>query len=150
VAVAVVLVATSAGAPAQSLECAGASCVPGGGSPRTDCALEWLVTPAPDLDGRGMPRRRVECHEADPLCDSDPDITNHSCTFPVVLCVNNADSRLPDCLPDEVTALAVYKPYPDRLKDAADVANLAALEASAHEGLGITVLRGRTPAVSLG
>jgi len=143
--VAATLLISVASMQAQPPECAGAACVPGGGSGRSDCLLEWLVTPAPDLDRRGLPRRKIICHEADPECDSDPDISNHSCSVPVRLCINNADARLPDCTPTDVDAIAVYKPYPDRLRDAADVANLAAMEASLHQDLGITVLRGRTP-----
>jgi cysteine-rich repeat protein len=142
---AVLLFVATPNARAQPPQCVGAACVPGGGNDRSDCLLEWLVTPAPELDGNGLPRRKVVCHEADPLCDSDPDISNHSCSFPVRFCINNVDARLPACTPSDVATFAVYKPYPDRLRDFADVANLAALEAGIHQDLGITVLRGRTP-----
>jgi cysteine-rich repeat protein len=143
--VAALLAVTVASLHAQVPECSGPACVPGGGSDRSDCLLEWLVAAAPELDNGGLPRRRIVCHEADPQCDSDPDISNHSCSLPVRLCINAVDARLPRCTPSDVAALAVYKPYPDRLRDAADVANLAALEAGVHQDLGITVLRGQTP-----
>ncbi len=130
--------------PAQAQTCADTTCVSGGGSSRSDCMLEWIVQPLPDLDRRGRPLRKVICHEGDPFCDADFDIDNASCSLPVTLCANNLDPRLPDCVPGEVSTFAVFKPYPDRLRDAADVANLAALENAAHSGFGITVLRGRT------
>lgn len=105
--------------------------------------LEWLLAPSPPLDKRGLPGRKVICHEGDPLCDSDLDIGNNSCSLPVVLCLNNLDSRLA-CVPGEVANFAVFKPYPDRLRDDADVATLAGLEAGVHQDFGVTVMRGRT------
>lgn len=145
---AAVLALPAARLQAQSLECTGPTCVPGGGSKGSDCIFEWLVPLAPELDGKGLPKRKLVCHEGDPRCDSDPDISNHSCSFAVRFCINDVDPRLPACTPSDVAAFAVYKPYPDRLRDAADVANLAALETGIHQDLGITVLRGRTPFIS--
>jgi cysteine-rich repeat protein len=143
-AVVLALATSPAGVAAQAV-CGGAACVPGGGNQRTDCVFEWLVSPPPEVDGRGLPERKIRCHEGDPICDTDADIANHSCSFPVTLCINNDDPRLPLCDPFEVDSFAVFKPYPDRLKDAADVANLETLETRAHEDFGITILRGHSP-----
>jgi cysteine-rich repeat protein len=141
--VAAVVCATGA-ARAQSADCATTPCVPGGGSAASDCMLEWLIIPSPALDKKGLPGRKVVCYEGDPLCDSDFDIDNHSCSLPVVLCVNNLDDRLETCRPGEVANFAVLKPYPDRLRDDADVATLVGLEAGVHQDFGVTVLRGKT------
>lgn len=128
---------------ADSPTCEAASCISGGGSPRNDCMLEWMVQPVPPPDRRGLPMRKIICYEGDPLCDADLDIFNRTCSIPATVCLNNLDDRLPDCRPGEVARFTVMRPYPDRLRDAADVATLDALEQGVHQDFGITVMRGR-------
>jgi cysteine-rich repeat protein len=130
---------------AQPASCLETSCVAGGGSSRSDCVLEWVLDPPPPLDSHGLPQRTALCYEGDPLCDSDPDIQNASCSFPVVLCANNDDPRLPACLTGDITTFTVRKPNPNRLKDDADVANLDVLETRVHDDFGVTIVRNRQP-----
>lgn len=117
-------------------------CAPGAGSPSTDCHLEWIFTPptAPiNPKGKdGVPKNRVSCYEGDRRCDSDPDLGNHSCTLPVVPCINNADPRFGSCTPSAVTSFSFLKtPH-----DAADESNRAALEARfGADGFGVSVTR---------
>ncbi|MBI3786436.1 MAG: hypothetical protein HY270_23860, partial [Deltaproteobacteria bacterium] len=77
----------------------GNPCSPGGGPLRTDCNIEWEVVPVPPLSAKGIPRNRLTCQEGDPSCDFDGNLTNHSCTFRVALCLNNNDIRLTACAP---------------------------------------------------
>lgn len=42
-------------------------------------------------------RRRVECRNGDPACDLDGDGCDRTCTFGVVVCLNDPDQ--PDCTP---------------------------------------------------
>jgi cysteine-rich repeat protein len=132
----------SAAGPAS---CTETDCVAGGGSTRSDCVLEWVLDPPPPIGSDGIPARSALCYEGDPLCDSDDDIHNASCSFPVVLCANNNDPRLPACLTGDITTFTVRKPSPNRLKDDADVANLDALETRVHDDFGITIVRDRQP-----
>ena len=138
------VVPTATATPTPADQCMSAAplndCVGGGGSRRTDCAVEFLVRPVPPLNGRGLPRNRVDCYEGD-ACDADADITNHQCSFDLRLCINNHDARFPACVPSGIASLEVLKPK-SRRADAADVANRAALESSAGaDGLGVTVVR---------
>lgn len=60
------------------------------------------------------------------------------------LCINNADARLPNCTPLALQSLQVRHPKWNS-SDAADVANLAVLEAQAGSGpggFGVDVIRG--------
>ncbi len=70
-------------------------CAPGGGSPRTDCLLEWQITPPPPLAG-GIPANTIECTDGDPACDADAQ-ADGQCSVSVSLCVAGLDARLPDC-----------------------------------------------------
>lgn len=125
--------------------CATVDCAPGGGNPQSDCQSEWLITPPPPFAGNGLPGRKVICYEGDPTCDADLDLDNHGCVFPLKLCINNADSRLPNCAPSDVAAFEVGKPAFDRLRNSADSANNAALENAANQDLGVTVLHDGDP-----
>lgn len=145
---AVVLLALSAlaGAPrsASADDCTVAApanaCIPGGGSPATDCALEWRVDAVPALDRRGVPRNRVVCFEGDLRCDLDPDLDNASCSVAAALCINNHDPRLA-CVPSGIVALELKRPNPLRPRDAADAAAVQALEGAASSDFGVSVLR---------
>ena len=83
-------------------------CVPGGGSKKTDCQMEWVVnpipllknmTPVPDVKN-GIQRNRLYCYDGDTRCDFDGVKNNSSCTFRVGICINNTDPRLGACAPD--------------------------------------------------
>jgi len=85
--------------------------IPGGGSLKTDCAVEWLVQNPGQLgvvDNRGFPLRKQSCTQGDPACDFDSDPTQ--CTFHVGLCFNVDDDRLPLCNPSDVVKFEVKKP----------------------------------------
>lgn len=136
--------ATPTPTPTLGLSCAAAAplneCVAGGGSSRTDCALELLVHPPPPLDRRGVPRNRIDCYEGD-ACDADPDLGNHLCRFDLRLCINNRDPRLPGCAASDVASLEVLRPS-SRSADPADLANRLALELAAGAGgFGVSVVR---------
>ncbi len=121
-------------------------CVPGGPASATGCYLEWALTPVPTRAGNSIPKNKLSCAEGDPACDFDPDTSNHSCTFHVRLCLNNADPRLTRCHPADLAKFEVRAPNPARLVGAADTANLATLENQAGAGgFGVTIMRGRTP-----
>lgn len=115
-------------------------CTPGGGGKRTDCRVEWLVTPRPASDGSGIPKNTAVCYEGDPGCDLDLDLTNHSCTMRVALCVNNTDPRLSRCAPSYIDTFQVLSPRTSSA-DPADAANRAALE-SQLLGFGTSLVRG--------
>ena len=132
--------ARGAGADDCTAAAPGNACIPGGGSPGTDCALEWRVEPVPALDRRGVPRARVVCFEGDPRCDVDPELDDAACTVAVSLCINNHDSRLA-CAPSSIVAFELRKPDPARPRDAAEAASAEALEAAFAGGFGVSVLR---------
>jgi hypothetical protein len=70
--------------------------VPGGGSKRTDCLVEWRVTNAagrPDDDGKV--KRKQRCVDGDPGCDLD-DVVG-TCTVAIGVCFGREDARLPEC-----------------------------------------------------
>lgn len=71
--------------------------IPGGGSPATDCAVEWVVrnpTNVPPLDRKGQWSGIQVCTDDDPRCDFDGGVPG-GCTFGVRICANN--TNLPDC-----------------------------------------------------
>jgi cysteine-rich repeat protein len=118
-------------------------CIPGGGLKSTDCRVEWLVTPPPAVNSKGVPKNTVVCYEGDPRCDLDPDLTNHSCTVPVALCINNTDPRFPTCTPSFIDTFEVIAPKATSA-DPADTANLAVLEAQlGSAGFGTSLARHR-------
>jgi cysteine-rich repeat protein len=143
---ALALLSLLAAGPREALaQCTGTApgnpCIPGGGSPITDCALEWRTDPVPAADGRGNPRNRAVCYEGDLRCDVDPDLDNFSCEVAVLLCINNHDPRFPACSASGVQALEVLKPKPSRPRNTAEAASIAALEAAAADEFGVAVLR---------
>ena len=86
------------------------ACLPGGvASSRTDCIVEWLLTPAPPPGPGGIPSRTVLCRDGDPSCDRDM-AANGACVFDLALCVNASDPRLPRCTPTDVATLTITSP----------------------------------------
>jgi hypothetical protein len=110
------------------------TCVPGGGSTRTDCAGEILpFGVALQVPASGVPKTKVACTDGDRACDADGSVDG-VCRLRTSLCLNNSDPRLPLCTPSAVSAAEVKKP--SRAKDDADTANRQAL-ADAIVALGI-------------
>lgn len=121
-------------------------CIPGGGAARTDCNVEWLVTPPPPITRLGMPSSNIVCREGDSTCEADPDLQNHSCTFLVALCINNSDPRLPSCTASDLASVTLTHPI-SRSTKPADVQNRATIESQVGNGpggFGVTVKRGHT------
>ncbi len=93
--------------------------IQGGGSVKTDCAVEWLLrNPSAygivDKKGRGLVKH--VCNQGDPSCDMDSDPTQ--CTFRVGICFNIDDPVLPLCThPDAIDTFELKKPSE---KDAAN------------------------------
>ncbi len=124
----------------------GNPCIPGGGKQKTDCNMEWLLTPVPTRNAVQFPKRRLVCYEGDPACDFDGAPGNQSCTFHTRICINNVDPRLV-CTPSDITTFEVKRPRPSQLNTAADIANLAMLEQNGGGpgGLGVKVVRSTVP-----
>jgi len=95
--------------PARA-DCPGAACVPGGGSPKTDCVveIEGVVPNAP-----ASRPKKLRCQDGDPACDTDGAL-NGSCRVLVRLCLNVDDPALPLCAPSDVASLELRNPAPGR------------------------------------
>ena len=113
------------------------ACTPGSGKSSTDCISEWLVEPVPPVQRANIPKRNVpgtklSCHDGDPSCDFDGMNGNGACTFHVAVCINNADPRiaLTGCTPSSIASFLVQRPSSKRPRDAADIANGAALKSA--------------------
>src|SRR5262249_41620910 len=68
----------------------------GGGSRRNDCLVEWNI-PA-GATSATHPITEAVCRDGDPACDMDHQAGQ--CTFPVAICLNVPDRRLPECRTD--------------------------------------------------
>src|SRR5688572_23311564 len=90
-------------------------CVPGGGSPKTDCVVE--------IDGVSAPK--IRCVDGDPACDTDG-AANGACRVVVRLCLNVVDPALPRCTPSDVASLVVKNAAPGRRGHDPQLAALAA------------------------
>jgi hypothetical protein len=71
---------------------AGAALLPGGGSPRSDCYVEF------EVQARELSARVAECTDGDPSCDLDG-ACDGECRFGVAVCLNQNDPALPNCTP---------------------------------------------------
>lgn len=98
--------------------------VPGGGSAESDCAMELygieLVAPS-----EGRRARSAICVDG-AACDADG-AADGGCTFPLGICINVTDPRLPDCAPSGVPGVELVSVRPDTLDLAALVAAADAL-----------------------
>jgi hypothetical protein len=86
--------------------------IPGGGSRKTDCALEWAVPLDASrlvVDRRGLARKRQTCVDDDPSCDFDP--SAGTCRFRLFVCVGGGDARF-GCAPATVSSVEVVRPRP--------------------------------------
>ncbi len=82
--------------------------LPGGGSPETDCHVEFASTRMklnyPPFNPRAPEARtEVRCFDGDAGCDLDGEV-NGQCTFDVDVCLRNADPDLPECVPQDISA----------------------------------------------
>lgn len=100
-------------------DCAATCGVPGGGSRRADCLVEF----------GGVPGQRARCIDGDPACDSDGAV-NGACRFAVTTCLGLADADLPRCTPGEVTSFRVRNGRPGSKKFVPELATLEASVAS--------------------
>jgi hypothetical protein len=101
-------------------DCATTCDVPGGGSARTDCLVEF----------GGVPGTRVRCIDGDPTCDSDGAV-NGACRFAVTACLGLADADLPKCTAGEVASFRVRNGWPGSKKFIQELATLESSVASA-------------------
>jgi hypothetical protein len=109
-------------------DCAGPQ-IPGGGSPLSDCRLEWQVV-NPDAPLKNdRPKARQRCGDGDGACDFDEGVAD-ACRFRLQLCFNRDDLRLrPRCRPREVGTFQLRAPAPDAA-DPVDQANAGRLLAA--------------------
>ena len=94
---AVVLALVCSSLPAWAL-------VPGGGSARSDCYVEWQVTSPDVVANRG--RTGIDCQDGDPACDVDG-VQNGSCMLGVSICA--FQGNIPRCTPREVTSVKLSR-----------------------------------------
>jgi cysteine-rich repeat protein len=118
------------------------TCLPGGGSPASDCTAELLPIGATLMASprSGLPMPEADCVDGNAACDGDGS-SDGGCRFRLLLCLNNTDGRFP-CTPSSAVAAEVKSPSPKHSRDAADQANAATLEGAAAS-LGLIVHRGR-------
>jgi hypothetical protein len=92
----------SAGAPGR--------CLPGGGSRKSDCLVEFN-TPGPITYTKNLRRVKnvLRCSDGDPRCDRDGTVDG-TCTFGVNVCVANEDPRFPRCAQSPVRSFEVRRP----------------------------------------
>jgi hypothetical protein len=115
-------------------------CIPGGGSKKADCLVEFNPTPA------GAPNKKrttvlgtLRCSDGQASCDLDG-AKNGTCTFGVAVCLGNADPRLAKCQPSHMVALEVLSPSAERGKTELDKQNALSLEHS-FETMGVEIRR---------
>jgi len=89
--------ATSTGLAACPGECS----VPGKGSKSTECVVEFDGIAFNYPVGK---EKQLRCMDGDPSCDTDG-LANGVCTFSLAACLNNTDSRFPECTPTDVALL---------------------------------------------
>lgn len=84
--------------------------VQGTGRLETDCAMElYGVELVPRREGR--PARAAICTDGAP-CDADGAVSG-GCTFPLGLCFNVEDARLPECAPTSVATVELVRAKPE-------------------------------------
>ena len=86
-------------------------CASGGGSPTTDCALEFFV----DANGDEKAVKRSSFTINDGGGSDFDGATNGTCVAHLMLCVNNNDPRL-TCTSPDIKRVTIKGPKPDTLK----------------------------------
>jgi hypothetical protein len=114
--------------------------IPGGGSKRTDCIVEFSASRVDDLEvGRG----RVRCVDGN-ACDGDGR-RDDSCTFSIAVCLNNTDPTLPACRPSDVASFEVrqkrsrVEPQLTAVQAAVGAVGLPAVEPRCSDAVELTV-----------
>ncbi len=80
------------------------------GSKASDCAMEFFgVELVPSAPGR-TPRAAI-CVDGAP-CDADG-VVDGGCTYPLGLCFNVTDPRLPDCTPTGIASVTLMRDIPE-------------------------------------
>jgi hypothetical protein len=99
----------ASGVQLASASCPGSTCsAPGGGSPTTDCQAEF---DGPLLNYPVGRNRDASCIDGDPSCDADG-TADGTCHFSVSVCLLNADSRFPACVPSQVVGYKIKNRTP--------------------------------------
>jgi DNA-binding beta-propeller fold protein YncE len=89
-------------------------CIPGGGSAKTDCLIEFNpAAPVSVNKKRTSVLGAVRCTDGDPACDRDG-AADGQCTFGVAVCLANEDPRFPKCAATRVASFEVMTPAADR------------------------------------
>jgi len=124
--------------------------IPGKGSEKTDCHLEWsVVNPfntEDKYDRRGLLNYKQDCTDGDANCDKDGE-ANGVCTFEIGLCLNVDDRRLfdkktldPVCTPTATDLFQLKKPRPNSRKlheaEAAEALLAAVMELDVQATIG--------------
>ena len=121
----------------------GTSPLPGNGSRSSDCLVEWAFA-SPSVARWGAIAGAV-CHDNDPSCDADQLVGQ--CTFPLSVCLNVTDRRLPRCSPEEpIVEWQLITPNAAQPLDAIDVANASAIM-TALPAVPVTASDGCTAAI---
>jgi len=82
--------------------------IPGGGSKRTDCELQWSIDEGTvALDRKGKPTTKQPCRDGDPTCDFDP--TPGRCRYHVWACLGG-DAPALGCPASVITNVTLTKP----------------------------------------
>lgn len=111
--------------------------VPGGGPPRSDCQVEWIVSHAGARpDGTGAAPPRLACRDGDSACDAGGE--PGACTFPVQVCFGTTDARLPKCTGRDTATFVLKSPAAADPAAAALVAAVEALGGAAAGGGSVT------------
>jgi pimeloyl-ACP methyl ester carboxylesterase len=83
----------------------------GGGSAKSDCALEFQMAANPasvTLDKNGNPSPKQRCTDGDSTCDFDN--VPGQCTFHLAMCLNVVDTRTPECTSNATTSVLIKAP----------------------------------------
>jgi 6-phosphogluconolactonase (cycloisomerase 2 family) len=118
-------------------------CIPGGGSPRSDCLLE-LNPSGPVTLNRTASRVLgvLRCADGDAACDRDGSV-NGMCTFGLSVCLANSDPRLPRCSSAAIRSYEIMSPHAERSRSAMDQSNARAFE-EMLAALGLEIRRGKS------
>jgi len=82
--------------------------IPGGGSKKTDCQLQWSIDEGTvTVDRKGKPSPKQPCHDGDPTCDFGS--TPGTCRYHVWACLG-ADAPALGCSASTITSVALTKP----------------------------------------
>jgi hypothetical protein len=88
--------------PAQAV-CPGECSFPGKGSTATECMVEYDGVTVNYPVGK---EKQLRCTDGDLACDLDG-VANGLCRFQLRACLNNTDSRFPDCTPTDVATFTL-------------------------------------------